>query len=79
MRIGWTEESIGRLGNLLFLDSEMNEKLDTKPFETKMKLLESEGYTVPIFIEQCSSWTPNDVDEHTNNMAQTAYNEIWAL
>lgn len=75
----WREESIGKLGNLIFIDQRMNERLGTKVFPEKISLLKSEGYSLPEFMKDKSAWTPDDVDEHTNILADDAYNEIWKI
>lgn len=75
----WTEEVIGRLGNLILLDQEMNEKLGTKPFAKKLKMLKKKNYSIPDFLEPKSEWTPSYVDEHTDLMAELSYNRIWKI
>lgn len=73
----WTEKSVGRLGNLIFIDQKMNEKLGTKGFAEKISVLRSAKYSFPQFLNEKTDWTPSDVDTHTDAMAKVAYDSIW--
>jgi len=75
----WQEEIVGCLGNLLLLDEEMNGILDSKDFQDKKKALLEKGYTLPSFIQTISEWTPEAVIQHTDLLAETAYNQIWKI
>ncbi|MCD4718544.1 MAG: DUF262 domain-containing HNH endonuclease family protein [Desulfobacula sp.] len=75
----WDEESIGKLGNLIFIDQEMNGKLGTKIFSEKMNLLKKEQYSIPEFLVAKTEWTPDDVNTHTDKMAEVAYKNIWKI
>jgi hypothetical protein len=76
---GWTESTVGCLGNLIFLDQKMNENLDTKIFAEKKALLIGNGYSLPEFIINKVEWAPSDALTHSDEMAKTAYNEIWKI
>jgi len=75
----WSEESIGRLGNLMFIDQDMNGKLGTKSFPEKMRILKLKQYSIPTFLETKTTWSPGDVNSHTDEMAEVAYNHIWKI
>jgi hypothetical protein len=76
---GWTESTVGCLGNLIFLDQKMNGDLDTKNFAEKKSLLLDNRYTLPEFIIKKVEWAPSDALTHSDEMAKTAYNEIWKI
>ena len=76
---GWSEDLVGSLGNLIFLDQKMNGQLDTKTFKGKKKILADAAYTLPDFVSKTSKWEPESVIAHTELMAMTAYNEIWKI
>jgi hypothetical protein len=76
---GWSEEIVGCIGNLIFLDEKMNGKLDTKCFLDKKTVLLDDGYILPAFIHGTEVWSPETVTAHTEDMAETAYNEIWII
>lgn len=75
----WAKEIVGSLGNLIFLDHDMNGVLDSKSFEDKKGALLSKGYSLPSFIQAAGEWTPVSVIQHTESLAETAYNEIWKI
>lgn len=75
----WTEELVGSIGNLIFLDQKMNGKLDSKSFFEKKKELLKEGYVLPEFVQKTETWAPNQISEHTELMAEVAYKEIWKI
>lgn len=75
----WTDETVGQLGNLFFLDPQMNGKLDTKPFAEKLRLLQVGNFSVPDPIAHASTWDTNAAAAHTDAMAEVAYNKIWKI
>lgn len=70
---------VGCLGNLLYIDQAMNEKLSTKSFDEKVSILKAAGYDIPDFMTNVEKWTPELVLENTYEMADTAYNQIWKI
>lgn len=75
----WKEDIVGCLGNLIFLDQEMNGEIDKKPFKDKKSILVQKGYALPKFIIDADEWTPDIVIQHADSLAETAYNEIWKI
>ena len=75
----WSEETIGKLGNLIFIDQKMNGKLGTKGFAEKINMLKENKYSLPEFLNNKIHWTPFDVDAHTDALADDAYNNIWKI
>lgn len=76
---GWKETNVGQLGNLLFIDQKMNGLLDTKSFNEKMKLMNLNNYKIPEMMINRDEWSAKDVESHTDNMAEVAYNKIWSI
>ena len=76
---GWTESSIGCLGNLIFLDQKVNGEIDTKGFLEKKFILIEKGYSLPEFISNANEWNPECVYKHAEEMAEIAYSEIWRI
>jgi uncharacterized protein with ParB-like and HNH nuclease domain len=74
----WSE-SVGCIGNLLYIDQKMNEKLSSKNFQNKVKILLDDGYDLPEFIINSDTWSPGSVLENTFQMAEVAYNKIWKI
>lgn len=75
----WTENIVGCLGNLIFLDEKTNSNLDSKSFSDKKLYLAKESYSIPNFVESCADWTPELVVAHAEQMAEIAYKEIWKI
>jgi len=75
----WTLEIVGCLGNLIFLDEEMNGALDTKSVKEKKKILLGAKYSLPETVASSENWSPRTVIEHTEEMAETAYKKIWKI
>ncbi len=75
----WEEHVVGSIGNLIYLDGEMNVKLDSKSFEDKRKILLDSNYSIPKAVTEAESWTPTHVDEHVTEMAYLAHSEIWRI
>jgi len=75
----WPESLVGSIGNLVLLDEKTNGKLGSKDFNAKMKHLSDCGYTLPSALTRANSWTPDEVKNHTFEMAETAYHHIWKI
>lgn len=78
-KVSWTDEVIGCLGNLIFIDQKMNEKLDTKSFAEKKAILENNGYDFPEFIKNTSKWNSSLVLKNADQMASIAYTKLWKI
>jgi len=75
----WTEETVGMLGNLIFIEEKINGMLGEKSYTDKIAQLKSEGCSIPSFLETQESWTAESISEHTDSMAEIAYNTIWDI
>lgn len=75
----WPEEIVGSLGNLIFLDGAMNEKLGHKSYQQKIETLSKESYSLPVSVKSAGEWTPEEVIKHTEKMAEVAQAEIWRI
>jgi hypothetical protein len=75
------EKVIGKLGNLLPLDHELNGLAGTKAFADKLVIYrDSELNTVSEFAKKyrrAQSWDANTIDQRTAELADVAYREIW--
>jgi len=75
----WTEQIIGCLGNLIFLDGKMNEQIGTKPFKEKIDMLIKNGYDIHDFVKKSDEWTPDKILQNADIMAEDAYHRIWKI
>ncbi|WP_321394929.1 DUF262 domain-containing HNH endonuclease family protein [Emcibacter sp.] len=73
------EEIIGSLGNLIFVDQNLNGLLDKKPFNEKKTILNQNKESCPSYILEQESWTKTEVTTHLNKMAHDAYYDVWKL
>lgn len=73
----FTDYNIGQLGNLILVSEELNNKLDNKGFKDKIKILNSEGYTLDPDISNSANWTPIEIKNRTQSLADFAYNHAW--
>ncbi len=75
----FSEEIVGQLGNLILIPSELNSKLDTKPFREKKKILKSANVVIPVEFERLDDITPEAIESRTANLANQAYGQVWKI
>ncbi len=73
------DELVGLLGNLILVDHNLNEKLGTKPFNEKKKILENSGVYIDDEIVNAKKWGEDEILERTDEMARTCYKEIFKI
>lgn len=75
--------NIGKMGNLLPLDKGLNGIAGEQDFPLKVNVYrDSELLTVIEFISSnghLQNWTEHNIDQRTNEIAATSFNEIWVL
>ena len=75
--------NVGMMGNLLPLAGVINNLVDTMPFVQKLhQYRNSELLVVNDFVTRYGTqtqWTANDITHRTDEMADTAYSQIWAI
>ncbi|HEY9135323.1 MAG TPA: DUF262 domain-containing HNH endonuclease family protein [Pseudomonadales bacterium] len=76
---GWEEAEIGQLGNLILVSEDTNQRLMNKAFLEKKEILINEGYKLPTIIADADKWTRDMISDRTDDIAQTAYQQIWAI
>lgn len=71
---------VAMIGNILYVDHTLNGKLGEKTFDEKKVILESAtGVWVDDFVLDGNKWGQDEVDERTYNLAEQAYDELWAF
>jgi hypothetical protein len=74
-----------RIGNLLPLSDNLNNKAANKSFKDKVSIyMKSELNYVKNFVEYCNKkeklkWTNENIDKSTEYIANEAYNKIWKI
>lgn len=73
-------ETIASIGNLIFVDEDLNVKLDSKPFSRKKQLLKAARQVwVPPEILSASTWNQAAIEARARNLAEVAYRQLWKL
>lgn len=73
-------KTIANIGNLIFIDEDLNVKLDSKPFAKKQQLLAAAGQVwVPPEILSASTWSQATIEARAKNLAEVAYRNLWKL
>lgn len=73
-------ELVAMMGNLLYVDDALNDKLGSKPFAEKRKILKSaKAVWVDERIAGATQWGRTEIEHRTTALAQAAYDELWAF
>jgi hypothetical protein len=70
-------EDLAKLGNLLWCDGPLQEKLKNKPFAEKKALLKKHPVPGSSEITTQDDWGTAEIDARTEHLAELAYNEVW--
>jgi len=76
---GYTDAIVGQIGNLVLVSEDLNNKLKNKPFEEKKEILIDSGYNLPPEMKDASDWGPIEIRQHTQSLAERAYNDVWRI
>ena len=79
-RGGASPAKVGLLGNLILVDSGLNEKLANKDFTQKLKILkQSRVAWIGPQIEAATKWGDSEIEKRTEYLAELAYKKVWHL
>lgn len=75
------KEIIGKIGNLLPLSQELNEKAKDKPVADKLSIYQESQYCLPkeFAAEYVIPWNANAIGRRTESLAKYCYNNIWGI
>jgi len=71
--------SVGKIGNLILVDSKTNSKLDSKPFAAKKVILQKSNIFLDNEISVSKIWTAKEIEERTLKLATIAYNNVFKI
>ncbi|MGB8493159.1 MAG: DUF262 domain-containing HNH endonuclease family protein [Candidatus Acidiferrum sp.] len=74
-----TDLVVGQLGNLLLVSPELNEKLSSRSFQEKKRILKTAGYTLPKEVASAEQWGAGEIARRTEGMAVHAYKKLWKI
>ena len=72
-------EHVASIGNLLFVDQELNEKLENKSFAEKKKILLKANVGVDEHIAKATSWGQSEIEARAKFLSSVSFNDIWKL
>ena len=73
-------DHVAMLGNLIYVDDDLNGVLGNKDFKDKKKLLKGQDAVwVDPWVLSRTQWTETDIEARARKMAKTAFNEVWTL
>lgn len=72
-------EYMGIIGNLLLVNSKLNQQLSNKSFQKKKEILTKSKISLDEIITDSSTWEDEEIKKRTTFLARKAYEEIWKL
>lgn len=78
---GMSIRQIVSIGNLILVGKELNEKLASKPFMEKKKILIDNGVITEKddVLYNADQWTENEIRRRTESLARIGYEKIWTI
>lgn len=76
---GFTEQTIGQIGNLILVSSSVNDKLGNKSFADKKQILIDAGFPLPADMAEPGDWGIKQIMRRTDAMATEAYGKYWKI
>ncbi len=68
---------VGCLGNLIFVSTELNQRLKNKSFAEKKQLLKKASVPLGKVLTAASKWTDREIKKRSDELAKLTYKEIW--
>jgi hypothetical protein len=72
-------ESCAKIGNLILIDHDLNDKLGNKDFVDKRILLLKSKVNVDEIILEAIIWNEEEIVKRTKYLAKIAYNTVWKI
>ena len=76
---GFTEQTVGQVGNLILVSGFANNRLGNKSFADKKKVLMDAGFPLPAEIAAADDWGVEEIVRRTKSMAAEAYKKHWKI
>jgi uncharacterized protein with ParB-like and HNH nuclease domain len=75
------KEIIGKIGNLLPLSQDLNEKAKDRSVPDKLSIYRESQYSLPKdFATECvTPWNAKAIERRTENLAKYCYDDIWGI
>lgn len=72
-------QNVGQLGNLILMNSDLNNELDNKPFSEKKAVLSKSRVALDDVIKNSEKWGEGEIEERTKYLSKIAYEKVWRL
>lgn len=72
-------EDIGRIGNLILMDENLNGKLGNKPFTSKHPVYVSSNIYLDDKVKNATQWGQNEIVDRTESMAVKLFDTIFKI
>ncbi|MBI5057791.1 MAG: DUF262 domain-containing protein [Nitrospirae bacterium] len=76
---GFTDSTIGQIGNLILVSEKLNAKLKGKSFIEKKRVLIAEKFILEPELSVATTWSVNDIINRSKHLAEVAYNKVWKI
>ncbi len=75
------KEIIGKIGNLLPLSQDLNEKAKDRSICDKLSIYQESQYSLPkeFAVEYVTPWNANAIEKRTVSLAKYCYRNIWGI
>jgi hypothetical protein len=71
---------VGSIGNLILVSHDINTRLGSKPFSSKLPILAGDGAPYDLGgVVNCSSWWPEEIKSRAELLGELAYDSVWKL
>lgn len=74
-----SKESIGMMGNLIFVTEKQNTALGTKKFKEKMEILRRADVPLDSYLESAEKWSNKTITERTKSLSKLCYEKIFKV
>lgn len=70
---------VGRIGNLIYIDSKTNRDLENKDFLAKKTILLNASIFIDDELKDATEWTESQINDRTEKLAELAYNHVFKI
>ena len=72
-------QDVAKIGNLIFVDNDLNQQLANKPFSQKLPLLKKSHVGLDPILAEAKEWNANAIEARGKALAREAYEKIWKI
>jgi len=72
-----SNENCAQIGNLIYVNHDLNNMLSNKPFGEKIKILKDSRIKLDDSLNNATTWSEEEIEQRTRLLAKLAYEKIW--